>query len=80
MEYEDLKVPRGAIWLATAAAYYIEKAEQAVRFICDQFTETKPLDEVTTPQQVIDYANSIAHRDPAFSQDLISAANRALKQ
>jgi len=77
MEHEEIKAPRGAIWLATAFAYYYEKAEQAVHFIADQFTEVKPLDQAETAQDVIDYANSIKHRDPSFAQDLIAAANRS---
>ena len=77
MEHEEIKAPRGAIWLAEAFAFYLDKAEQAVHFIADQFTETKPLDQCETAQDVIDYANSIKHRDPSFANDLIAAANRS---
>ena len=69
--------PRGAIWLADAFAFYLDKAAQAVHFIHDQFQEVKPLDEVKTAQDVIAYANSIRHRDPALAADLIAAANRS---
>lgn len=78
MEHElSSGTPRGANWLATAFAYYAQRASDAVQFICDQFEERPPLGNNSTPQEVIAYANSIRDRDPGFAQDLIAAAQRA---
>lgn len=78
MEHElSAGPPRGAAWLATAFAFYVAKAADAIQFIVDQFEERPPLSADSTPQEVIAYANSIRDRDPGFAADLIAAAQRA---
>jgi hypothetical protein len=70
---EDYTPPRGAIWLATAFTYYLDKLGAALDFFARQGGS---LTDVSTPQDVVNYANSIRHTQPAFADDLIAAANR----
>jgi hypothetical protein len=38
--------------------------------------EIRGPDDCTTREELINYANSISHREPSFAADLIAAANR----
>jgi hypothetical protein len=69
--------PRGAVWAASAVAAVTSALSRGIEFISDQLREVHPLDEVKTPEDLINYAYRIRDRDPSFSDELIALAQRA---
>lgn len=67
--------PRGAIWLANAFVFYIDKAGAVIDFF-NRRDITSP-DQCRTPQELRNFAASIQKREPGFAADLIAAADRA---
>lgn len=70
-----LEAPRGATWLANAFCFYLDKLGSALDFLAG-VKHVDALTEASSPQEVVDYANSIRKHQPAFADDLIAAANR----
>lgn len=74
---ELLTAPRGAIWLATAFTFYTEKVGRLIDRVYQHMQQPAGLNEQSTPQEVIEFANRIKDREPGFAADLIAAASRA---
>ena len=76
MEHEEIYVaPRGAIWLAGAFTFYLDKVFSAVEFIHDQFQDHSVLDSIKSPEAVTRYANGIKETEPELAADLLGAVS-----
>ncbi|MDH4390964.1 MAG: hypothetical protein QE285_06005 [Aquabacterium sp.] len=68
-----LTIPRGALWFANGAAMLIEALRRLDRW---QLNAGKH--EPRTPDEVLEWATRIEHREPGFASDLRAAALRAM--
>jgi len=78
MDYEELKIPRGAAWAASAFVWLADKlraiGDAAVSIVRDD--PVRPEDSMSVAD-VRAYAYSISKKCPGFASDLFAAADRS---
>jgi hypothetical protein len=70
------EAPRGAIWLADAFVYYLDKIGALIDWLHSPAVRDRA-ELCRTPQELRDYAATIQESDPSLAADLIAAANRS---
>ena len=68
-----LRIPRGALWFAGAAALLIEGLRKL-----DRWQLSMARSEPQTAEQVLDWAARVEPTEPGFASDLRAAALRAM--